>query len=278
MENLGNKHINPNNNPNENLHWENEFLQLKLKAETGAETFFEENIPPNIKNIFLKKIFEFEQFSKEGLSTVFDILNKPFLPNEKELNDYAIEIAFKDLLKLLEKKDITIVFLGEYDFRTKYKFITEELFFEEVPHYNSDGVICNFLYEDFHPNHTLEIERITHLFISDWMKKGIDKNHPYLSETVTSPTGKMWHKDEIAFKLNNKFEKFKDLKNYHYSLDDINFNITNEVGMAFAEGYIKYTAVLNTNEEIILEGPFKLYLNLEYDWWSIFYFVFPGYE
>lgn len=277
MENLGNKNFN-SNKPNENLNWENEFLQLKLKAETGAETFFEENIPPNIKNIFLKKIFEFEQSPKSSFNTIIDMLNQPVLPNEKELNDFAIEIAFKDLLKMLEQKHIAIVFLGEYDFRTKYKFITEELFVEEVPDSVSEGMIYTFLYEDFHPNHTLEIERVTHLFISDWMKKSIDKNHPYLSETITSPTGKVWHKDEIASKLKNNFEKFKDLKNYHYSLDNINLNITNELGMAFAEGYIKYTAILNTNEKVILEGPFKLYLNLEYDWWSIFYFVFPGYE
>ena len=48
--------------------------------------------------------------------------------------------------------------------------------------------------------------------------------------------------------------------------------------MAYAEGIMKYTAFTEDQDIIQLEGPFKLYFTLEYEWWSVYYFVLPGFE
>ncbi len=40
----------------------------------------------------------------------------------------------------------------------------------------------------------------------------------------------------------------------------------------------KYTAILEGGEELIKKGPFKIYLSSEYDWWTVFSVVFPGFE
>lgn len=53
---------------------------------------------------------------------------------------------------------------------------------------------------------------------------------------------------------------------------------SNEKKFSDAEGAVKYDAVLTTGETVHLEGPFKLYLSNEDGWWSIFYFVFPGFD
>lgn len=266
-------------NHEENMQFENEFLQLKLSAETGAETYFTNKLPLEIQNEFLKNIIEFENdFSKTSMKSVFKVLNEPILPLSSELNDHALEKALHGLIKLLHQKQITIDFLGKYDSRTKYNFIIEEIFKEKMPESISPGMTCVFIYEEFHPNHALEIEKKTNCFISDWVKQSIHENHPHLADTFTSPTGKILRKDEIASKINKVFKSYTEFKNCHYTIDEVNFELNKDTGMGFADGYIKYMAVLSDKDEIVIEGPFKLYFNLEYDCWSIFYFVFPGFE
>lgn len=266
-------------NHEENMQFENEFLQLKLSAETGAETYFTNKLPLEIQNEFLKNIIEFENdFSKTSMKSVFKVLNEPILPLSSELNDHALEKALHGLIKLLHQKQITIDFLGKYDSRTKYNFIIEEIFKEKMPESISPGMTCVFIYEEFHPNHALEIEKKTNCFISDWVKQSIHENHPHLADTFTSPTGKILRKDEIASKINKVFKSYTEFKNCHYTIDEVNFELNKDTGMGFADGYIKYMAVLSDKDKIVIEGPFKLYFNLEYECWSIFYFVFPGFE
>ncbi len=48
--------------------------------------------------------------------------------------------------------------------------------------------------------------------------------------------------------------------------------------MGHAEGMVKYDAVLENGETVHVEGPFKLYMQLEEEWWQIFYFHWPGFE
>lgn len=266
-------------NHEENMQFENEFLQLKLSAETGAETYFTSKLPLEIQNEFLKNIIEFENdFPRTSMKSVFKVLNEPVLPLASKLNDHALEKALHGLIKLLHQKQITIDFLGKYDSRTKYNFIIEEIFKEKMPESISPGMTCVFIYEEFHPNHALEIEKKTNCFISDWVKQSIHENHSHLADTFTSPTGKILRKDEITSKINKVFKSYTEFKNCRYTIDEVNFELNKDTGMGFADGYIKYMAVLSDKDEIVIEGPFKLYFNLEYDCWSIFYFVFPGFE
>ena len=46
--------------PEENLRMENELLRLKLQAELGADPHMINPVDPEIENIFLKNIFNFE--------------------------------------------------------------------------------------------------------------------------------------------------------------------------------------------------------------------------
>jgi hypothetical protein len=265
--------------PEDNMQVENELLQLKLLAETGSEAHFKGKIPPEVQNAFLKNIIAFEDnFSKSSMISIFKNLKEPVFPAESELNDHAIQIALNSLIKLLNQKQINIEFLGEYKPRLKYKFITEELFEEEIPDNITEGMTCHFIYEEFHPNHTLDIGKKTQCFISDWIAQSINEHHPLLADTFTTPRGKILRKDEMVLKINNMFKCYSEFKNCHYTVDQINFELSNDTGLAFAEGHIKFIAVLYDKEEIVMEGPFKLYFNLEYDWWSIFYFVFPGFD
>lgn len=61
-------------------------------------------------------------------------------------------------------------------------------------------------------------------------------------------------------------------------IKDISFELQEERGIGHAEGFVKYVAILENNEQIAIKGPFKLYLSSDYGWWSIFHIVFPGFE
>ena len=85
-----------NDNPEENLRMENEFLQLKLKAELGAKTFISSNFPPEIENEFLKNVLAFENsFSNAPLKKMYELLEKPKYEPETEC---AVEAYGSELI------------------------------------------------------------------------------------------------------------------------------------------------------------------------------------
>ncbi len=279
MTNPGKNNFHLNDNPEEKIRIENEFLQLKLKAELGAETFISGNFPPEVENTFLKNVLAFENsFSNTPLKTIYELLEKPIYKPETELDDNAIELALEGLFTLMKKKQITLEFLGAYNSRTKYKFITEEFFNEEVSDNMIPGMIWNFNYEEYHPNYKIAIENKTISFISAWIDQKISKDYWDLAETFIMPNGQLFGKDEIVNKIKNICKSFPEFKDCSYTIEKIDYELQNNIGMGFAEGIVKYSAMSRSQEKITIEGQFKLYFNLEFDSWTIFYFIFPGFE
>jgi len=265
--------------PDENKRMENELLQLKLKAELGADTHISANIPPSIENIFLKNILVFETgLAQAEEIRIFELIGKPdFLP-EAQLNDISLEAELNRLMDLINQKQIALDFLGAYDCRTKYKFISEELFEEKAMNIELPGMIMHFVYEEFHPNHNLDIKQKTEKFISAWFKQEKEQLSFSLADQLILPDGKIRNKDKIADRFNIIFDSYPQFKNGKYTITDINFELKEDIGLAYAEGIMKYTAITEDRHKIQIDGSFKLYFTMEYEWWSIYYFVLPGFE
>jgi len=281
MTNPGKNNFHLNDNPEENIRMENEFLQLKLKAELGAETFISGNFPPEVENAFLKNLLAFENsFSNTPLKNIYELLEKPMYTPETELDDHAIELALEALFTLMKKKQITLEFLGAYSSRTKYKFITEAFFNEEVSDNMIPGMIWNFNHEEHqhHPNYKIDIENKTISFISAWIDQKISKDYCDLADTFIMPNGQLFCKDEIVNKIKKIYNSFPEFKDCSYTIEKVDYELQNNIGMGFAEGIVKYSAMSRSQEKITIEGQFKLYFNLEFDSWTIFYFIFPGFE
>jgi hypothetical protein len=51
--------------------------------------------------------------------------------------------------------------------RFKYNFIIKEMFEHESAFMPVNGMITGFLYEEFHPDHELEITELTNRFLND---------------------------------------------------------------------------------------------------------------
>lgn len=266
--------------PEENLRIENELLRLKLKAELGAESHSAEDLDPGIENEFLKNVMAFEQnWANAKPAKVYDLLGKPDFKRSEDLNDNEIEKALEEITDLLSEKNIEVYFGEEgYDSRTKYHFITEELFDHETTFAPMPGMTTHFDYEEFHPNHKKDIERRAEEFISQWFKQSLDEKSWELADHFILPDRKILSKAEVAAHLKSIFDAYTSFRDEKYVINDTGFQLGEGGGVGHAGGMVRYNAVLENGEIIPIGGHFKLYMTLEVGWWSIFHIVFPGFE
>lgn len=279
MKNRSFDHLPQPYDPDENKQMENELLQLKLKAELGIDAHISANTPPSIKNLFLKNILAFESGLAQAREIrIFELIGEPKFVPEFKLNDISIEKALKRLMDLINRKQIALDFLGSYDCRTKYKFITEELFEEKVMDVQLPGMIMHFIYEEFHPNHKLDIENKAAKFINSWLSQKIEQLSFSLTDALVLPNRRVWKKEKLLGTFSNIFDSYPQFKNDKFKIENIQIDLKEDTGFGYAEGLMKYNALTENNEVIEFKGPFKLYFTLEYGWWSIYYFVIPGFE
>ena len=268
------------NDPEENFRMENELLRLQLRAETGADSNSMGSTPAEVENLFLKHVLEYERaYATVKQIKVFDFIGKPTFKNAEKLTEQTIGDALKDLTDLLTNNNIEIDYHGKYDDFTKYRFITEEFFDCEIDDLTlSSEMIRHFSYEEFHPNHQLDIENRTEEFITSWFKQTLDEKHWAIADSLLLPDRTILSKLELAGKFKQIFDSFTGYTDCNYVIHKIKFQFQNESGIGHSEGFVKYTAILENGERKVIEGPFKLYLSLDHDWWNIFYFIFPGFS
>jgi len=270
--------------PVENIKLENEFLKIKLKAQYGDAFHMESNadIPPEIENQFLKNMMAFEDaHAKAEFTTVYESIGKPDYRPAEELTDIEVTAALERITDILEEHNMALdICDGPYPDRLIYTFITEELFAEETEMGGIADMGCHFIYEEFHPNHKAEITKCTHQFLQHWFTQQFDEYATDLSSEIITFDGKEMSKATAIVKMQLFFNAFQQFKDDAYNIDKVVFEIKDEIntGMGYAEGILKYDALLEKGESIHYEGPYKLYLQMEHNYWKIFYFVMPGFE
>ncbi len=267
--------------PEENLRIENEILKLKLQAEEGAVFSSSDNLPPDLEHSFLQNVQRFEDARKNAKQVkVYELLGKPDYKKESYLSDSEIKMELKKLFDLLESKSMPLAVLGEYEPRLIYKFITEELFEHETDDVQLPGMTKNFTYEEFHPNHKMEIHERTMDFLSDWFEQKFTEYCWELNDPFILSNGTIMPKAEVLKKLENVFNSYSSFANPKYAIGEISFqwNDMEARGMGHAQGVVQYDAILEHGEIVHFEGPFKLYMSNESTWWTVFYFVFPGFK
>lgn len=270
--------------PQENLRIENELMKIKLKAQYGDAFQMDssEALPPDVENQFLRNILAFEEsYNKGDFVTVYDRIGKPDYKSVEEQEATELKESVQQLLELLNQHQINLDFsYGPYDDATVYRFITEELFSQEVEKDPVDGMIMGYIYEEFHPNHKASIEHRTHQFLKEWFTRSFADNEFILSQDIITADGIQMQRNKLLDKLRFFFDAFKNFADDAYTIDNTSFELQPEVerGMAFAEGMLKYDAEIDNSEVIHFEGPYKLYLQMEYNEWSVFYFAMPGFK
>lgn len=265
--------------PEEQLKIENDILKLKLQAELGADFKGEEELSPDVENLFLKNVLEFEhQFANASSKTVFEILGSPLVEKEADLTDAQVEEALGFLEELMEQKGIAVDYSAEYGSRIKYKFVTEELFYKESGFIDIPGMTTHFIYEEFHPNHILDITNKALHFFSNWEERSFDEYSFDLAAELILEDGTIMPKAAVLQKIHWMFEAYIRFENAAFSIENSSFELNEEgTGLGFAEGEVAYDAVLENGEIQTFKGPFKLYM--QYDGrWEMFFFHWPGFN
>ncbi len=268
--------------PLEHMKIENEFLKIKLKAQYGDAFFMQTDatLPLEVENQFLKNMIAFEENSLTAeYVTIYEKIGRPALKKLSEMEAEEISQKIEELVLIMEEHGIILdINDGPYPDVLMYTFITEELFDQEVEKEPLFEGACHFCYEEFYPNDKSEIERNTHAFLKNWFTRDFNEYSNELAYEFVTADGKQLDRKAFFEKLNMFFESFVAFKNDGYNIDEIKFELYDkDNGMGHAEGMLKYDAVIENDEVIHYEGPYKLYMQREDKYWSIMYFVLPGF-
>ena len=267
--------------PEENLRMQNDFLKMKMMAESGAFFGGEGGLPADIENQFLKNIMEFEKANTNSKpATIFDILGKPNFEDEKNLGEEKFGVQFSKLQKLLKKYSMNVEFERERDNRFKYNFITKELFAHQTAFMPVKGMSTYFSYEEFHPDHELEITGKTNQFLNDFFERNLDTDTYYINKELIEPDGNILPREQLIKRFQSLYEVAREFENTSFKIENIQFELKdeNETGMGFSEGSINYDMIFRDGNRQKIRGPFKIYFAREWDVWSICFFYLAGYN
>jgi hypothetical protein len=272
-----------NEEDKDKLSIENEIMKIKLQMQFGDDFMMKTNgsLPPEIENQFLKQIMAYEDNHKNMEEvTVFERIGKPDFKKVEELTPTEISQELLRLTELMESKGVMLnICDGPYEDVVIYKFITEELFLENVEKEFMENSMCNFIYEEFHINDKAEITKNTVQFMEHWFAREFDEHSYELANPMITAEGKVMPLPDLFKKMSLFFEAFEDFKNHKFMIGEVSFELQGEDnGMGHAEGLVKYDAVLDNGEVIHFEGGYKLYMQRQDNWWDIFYFVMPGFN
>lgn len=268
-------------NPAENLRIENDLLKLKLQAERGA-SFLETDteIPPEIEAQFLRHVQAFEEACERCTEhTVRAALDYPVFPPAAALDPAVIEQRCHELISELQEKGIQLDFLGSYPPEVIYDFLTTEFMDVNVMRISVPGFRQCFIYEEFHPNYQLDIERAVNVFIQHWFEKRFTEYCMEIDPNPQTPAGETITRAELMGKISRCLDCYTSFSNRVQGPLQIQFdwNEAEEKGTGRAEGHCSYDARLENGLLIHYEGPFCFHLTGEPGWWSIRSFEFPGF-
>ncbi len=270
--------------PMENLRMENEILRIRIKTELGGEYESDENLSPELENEFLKNILAFEhRYSKIKMVKIADLLGNPVVEKADNMDEDTVIKACHELEELLAQKNIVVEFTRPRDERFRYRFITEELFEHETDDMEVEGITKYFNYEEFYPDHEAEIADYAIKFLADWFVRKTEAAKWYMSDQFIQPDGQAFTKEEMIASFKQVFAAYTAFEDSGYAMGEVQFDLhdgdveLNE-GMGFAEGMVKYTAVLESGEKKLIEGPFKFYFSRSYGRWRIFFFYLTGFN
>lgn len=268
--------------PSFDLPLENELLILKLKAEFGTEcTKGCEELPPEVVNEFLNSVYDFERKFREPHSfiSVYERIGKPAFMKSDSISDKEISVELKKVRSVLNAHQLELDVLGEYSDRHIYKFITEEFFHQQIEDLEMKGCMHHFCYEDFHPNYELEIRQRSIEFLTQWFSRQLGEYSWQLADPFVHPDSREFPKEITLMKMRHIFDAYVNFQNCSYNIETLSFEWDEEkqCGEGYVSGKVRYDAVAEDGTTVRYAGPFEFYLSNSGTWWSIFYFVFPGF-
>lgn len=157
--------------PEENIRLENQIKKLTLEL-SGAKFMTSQlegqDLPPEVESKMLDYILEFDKIQKTAkMISIGTLLKNPKFKNELDLSEVELKKELEKVQKKLFKHGIAIMSVKPVEDRIMYNFLTGEFLSIEVHETHLNGIIRQFIYEEFCPNIELDIERAIFKFNQD---------------------------------------------------------------------------------------------------------------
>lgn len=258
---------------------ENEFKKIKLALEHGLDlssSHTDADLPPEVEGEFLDHIQQWEeQFAQRKTISVYDRAERPAFRPVAEIADEEIGQELDRIMDILSEHSISLGTLCDVEDRELYRFVTEQLFMQEINDIRIPGMMTSFIYEDFCPNHEYDIknrcteimEHITDKRKSDMEPWGLD-DEIWLGEKLLS-------KIELNKKLIDFRDSFSLIEVHKFEYIYITLSDDDTAAEVLAE--IDYAGNIDGSSETMdFKGDCRFSLKCKYDWWTINRMEFPG--
>ncbi|MFO7878642.1 MAG: hypothetical protein R6V52_01210 [Bacteroidales bacterium] len=264
---------------------DNGLKRQELEKKYGAKFGGSSELPPDVESEWLNYIETFEeQFENAKQVTVYKKLGEPSFKAESELSDKELSSELERLYKIMADGFISLDVLSEVDDREIYRFITEELFQEEIDDMDLPGFRSCFIYEEFHPDAKLDIESAIDYFFRMTMAKmenigGEGYDLLYIdTDDYLDTSGKSIPKTEIENRINTFLKAYDSFEILKEDITDIRIN--EEENDALAVMDVAYKAWLDqgkVSEDHQGKANFRLRPS-EYGGWAIYSIDMPGWR
>ncbi len=250
-----------------------------LKKEFGMEDFHSTgDLPPEIESQFLDHILEFEkQFEKQNNTTVYKRIGSPDFIRLDELKENQLSGELEKITKIANENGIQLNILCEVGENEIYRFITEELFDYEIEDINIPGMIANFIYEEFYPNHECDIKEHSREVLNYILKpdKEFWEYIPLERDDFISKNGNKIKEEELKKNIFNFKDSFTSFAIDKLEFTFVSIDIKKQEGSA--EFNISYTAVPESGSgNMKFEGEGRFHLKYEYEYWVVSGIDMPG--
>lgn len=197
-------------NFDERIRAENNILKMKLMLEKAALFHASpEPLPPEIEHEFLKHVIAFEeQLEQQKMVRVFEKIGSPqqFAAVET-IPEEQTEAAWVELDKYMRNHGVSLeVCSPNVSSRELYRFAVEELFSMEIADLDIPGVICCFIYDEFHPDPVYDNGRAAISTIASVMRQSLAEYLPHLRKIDLRLNDKMFQTDDEFKRCINHFK------------------------------------------------------------------------
>jgi len=253
---------------------ENELLKLRHELEHDIEgsDFFE--LQPAIEYQWLNRIQDFEQQYQDAKRIkVYDFLGRPAFKKVEELKPHEIDAELDRIQSLLEEKKMTLDCSCDYDKAIIYRFVTEELFEHEIDDVSMEGMFTHFVYEQFHPNHDLDLRKYADELVGILFWKKWDKFDSHCFAVSVKMKGTEYDSASIGDVIQAFQDAHGSFSVEQFQIQDVKFDPVKE--SAKVRALIRYVA--QGDEIRNFEGICVIDFRFQWGYWYISGFCLPGF-
>jgi hypothetical protein len=164
---------------------------------------FNSDIPEDVESLWLDNIERYEEAAENAeLVTLREYLGDPMFTHVKDLSPERLPEEIEIVLDLLSENNVRVDFLSDVPDADAYAFLTIELMEQVIEDIRVDGFMTCFIYEEFHPNHRMDIEaRVNDIFWHLFRRDTQYLDFLFPREGLRDADGRPTTRDEVIRKM-----------------------------------------------------------------------------